>query len=146
MCFFEQTSEARKKVYKAIVEAKPPGLDFIHAATQVSSLALEIFMDSVCCRTVHSSCSNAKSRMPYLLFCVHLNLCTGFNYSLWCSFIICLTFALLPESRAYTEKVTIDRAMGQQRGMSSCYSRFVNLACLTSNVIMLFLFQRGKTN
>ncbi|KAG0583972.1 hypothetical protein KC19_3G176400 [Ceratodon purpureus] len=34
-CLFNfGTTEARKKVYKAIVEARPPGLDFIHAATQ----------------------------------------------------------------------------------------------------------------
>ena len=38
----EQTSEARKKVYKAIVETRPPVLDFIHAATQVSSSWIEV--------------------------------------------------------------------------------------------------------
>lgn len=39
-----QTSNARQKVYKAIVQAQPPQLDFILAATQVrSSRAIILF-------------------------------------------------------------------------------------------------------
>lgn len=41
-----QTSNARQKVYKAIVQARPPQLDFILAATQVIILfpTVELFL------------------------------------------------------------------------------------------------------
>jgi len=39
-------------VYKAIVEARPPGLDFILAATQVRFFMVEILIDSIHCRAV----------------------------------------------------------------------------------------------
>ena len=50
-------------MYKAIVEARPLGLDFIHAATQVSPSAVEISVDSIYCNIVHSSCFYAKNGM-----------------------------------------------------------------------------------
>lgn len=43
-----QTSNARQNVYKAIVQAQPPQLDFILAATQVSYYLISLWIVDLC--------------------------------------------------------------------------------------------------
>lgn len=59
-------------MYKAIVEARPPGLDFVHAATQVRLFVVEILMDSIHCRTVYSVCSYTSFCYLCIISCVFI--------------------------------------------------------------------------